>query len=293
MISSELGYSIGKFLSETYSKEIHVINSSYASGGCINDSAIINTNEGKFFLKWNIAKRYPNMFEAEAKGLNLLKSAGILQIPEVIGVGTEGQISWLLLEYIESQQNIGNFWEDFGKSLAKLHKQTSLNFGLDHNNYIGSLHQCNDFKQSWIDFFIEQRLGKQIKLAADNGKLGRETKSRFEKIYNKLSGFFPTEPPSLLHGDLWSGNFMTGSHGKACIYDPAVYYGHRLMDIAMSKLFGGFSESFYAYYNAEYPLEKNWQEAIDIANLYPLMVHVNLFGGGYIGSVDSILKRYC
>ncbi len=293
MIPSELSSSIGLFLSKTLSKEVSILGSNNASGGCINDSAIIKTGEGRFFLKWNIAKRYPNMFDAEAKGLKLLKSAGIIQIPDVIGIGEIGQLSWLMLEYIEQNQGSKDFWEDFGISLAVLHKQTYGKFGLDHDNYIGSLNQYNDFYDNWIDFFIDQRLEKQIKLASDNGKLGIETKKRFEKLFNHLSDFFPNEAPSLLHGDLWSGNFMIGSNGKVCIYDPAVYYGHRLMDIGMSKLFGGFSGAFYNYYNEEFPLEKNWQEAVDIANLYPLMVHVNLFGGGYIGSVESILKRYC
>ncbi len=184
------------------------------------------------------------------------------------------------------------FWEDFGTRLANMHRHTSDVFGLDHPNYIGSLPQSNKTQKSWIDFFVEERLEAQLRLARDAGRVERELGRWFQALYTHLPDLFPEEPPALLHGDLWSGNFMVGTDGRAAIVDPAVYYGHRYMDLGMSKLFGGFAPAFYRAYEDAYPLEKGWREGIEIANLYPLMVHVNLFGGGYLSSVKTILRKF-
>ncbi|MFN2396561.1 MAG: fructosamine kinase family protein [Bacteroidales bacterium] len=192
---------------------------------------------------------------------------------------------------MESAPEKDSYWQDFGTSLARLHKHSADHFGLDHDNYIGSLEQFNDPHENWIEFFISQRLEIQVKMARDQGLMDTNSARRFEKLYHSLSDFFPEEKPSLIHGDLWSGNYMTNSQGKACIIDPAVYYGHRLMDIGMSKLFGGFAPAFYESYHSEFPMENNWRQAIEVANLYPLMVHVNLFGAGYLGGVMDVLKR--
>ena len=202
--------------------------------------------------------------------------------------------SLLVLEYIDATPRRGDFWESFGAGLARMHRREpgDNQFGLDHDNYIGSLPQRNGGHGQWIDFFVEERLEAQLKMARDKGKAGRELNTMFASLYRHLPDFFPVEPPSLVHGDLWSGNYMTGSRGEAVIIDPAAYYGHRYMDLGMSKLFGGFSPAFYRAYREEWPVESNWEEALDVANLYPLMVHVNLFGGGYLQNVKSILRRY-
>jgi protein-ribulosamine 3-kinase len=292
MLAKNLESAICQFLSEKHNTTVVITNVSPISGGCINEASRLITNVGSFFVKWNNASRFPLMFEKEAVGLKILKDAQCISVPSVEGFGEYDNVAWLLLAFIEPQNQLPSFWENFGSSLAKQHKVSSENFGLFDDNYIGSLHQHNTPNQDWVEFFITQRLEKQIKLAKNKGVINNDIIKKFENLYKYLPEFFPTEPPSLLHGDLWSGNFMTGNNGLACIYDPAVYYGHRLMDIGMSKLFGGFSNSFYSYYNENYPLENNWQEAVDIANLYPLMVHVNLFGGGYLNSVETILKRF-
>ena len=180
----------------------------------------------------------------------------------------------------------------FGKQLAQLHQNTNTSFGLEESNYIGSLLQQNNLHNNWIDFFINERLKPQIKLARDNGKIDLSTITKFERLYTKLDEIFPEEPPALLHGDLWSGNFMVDEKGGPVIIDPAVYFGHREMDIAMTKLFGGFNQQLYQSYNEHFPLEKGWEQRVDICNLYPLMVHVNLFGGGYLEQVKSILNKF-
>lgn len=284
--------SIIDHLSQKQDEDVVLKKSSAISGGCINEASMIHTSIGLFFVKWNSASLYPGMFEAEAKGLQLLRRTGYVYVPEVIATGEANNTSWLLLELIRPGKQINGFYTDFGKSLAKMHKKSSDYFGLSYDNYIGSLPQSNQKRENWIDFFIEERLEKQIKMAFSNGKIGQDTINRFNNLYKYLHDFFPEEPPALLHGDLWSGNYMLSEEGKACIIDPAVYYGHRLMDIGMSKLFGGFTNEFYSSYFEEYPIGINWENSIDIANLYPLMVHVNLFGGGYKGSVDNVLRKF-
>jgi len=257
-------------------------------GGSINRTAKLQTTHGPYFLKYNSASLYPQMFELEKRGLNLLKEANEAHIPNVIDSGEAGDYSALLLEYIESGIPIRSFWEDFGMALANLHKHTAPKFGLDHDNYIGSLAQSNTEHASWADFFVSERIEPQLRMA----NLSADIVQRFGRLFSKIEEIFPTEPPSLLHGDLWSGNYMTSADGDAVLIDPAVYYGHREMDIGMTKLFGGFSAPFYAAYNTAFPMEIGWENRIDICNLYPLLVHVNLFGGSYLSQVTSILNKY-
>ncbi len=292
MLPKKLEQGLAENLSSRYKHPVTLLSSNSVSGGCINQAEKITTSEGVFFLKWNDAFKYPEMFEAEAKGLKLLKDAGEIFIPEVISSFLVDKYSFLLLEFVDQVDKIKNFWEDFGISLARLHKHSSGYFGLDHDNYIGSLPQSNQKHSDWISFFIEERLEKQIRLARDAGKISVNSVSRFEHLFKVLPEIFSEESPALLHGDLWNGNFMISPQEKACIFDPAVYFGHREMDLAMSKLFGGFCPVFYEAYQQQYPLEKGWQNRLDICNLYPLMVHVNLFGESYINSVESILHKF-
>jgi len=217
---------------------------------------------------------------------------GIISVPKVLLFDEDDDHAFLLLEYIKSAREADNFWDDFGEKLAALHNVKAEKFGLDHDNYMGSLHQCNNFHEDWTEFFIMERLEKQIELARENGSMGRTDVLAFERLYKRLDEIFPPAHPSLLHGDLWSGNFMVNSSGKACLIDPAVYYGHPEIDIAMTTLFGGFSNRFYEAYNRHNPLEKGWRERLPIYNLYPLMVHVNLFGGAYLNSVQQTLRKF-
>ena len=232
------------------------------------------------------------MFESEQKGMALLNSANAFRIPECYFIGEYADKSFLLMEFVESAPTAGEFWENFASALADLHKNSSETFGLDYDNYIGSLPQVNTRASTWADFFIENRLQLQEKMARDSGKINKSISNRFSKLYYKMADLIPLEKPSLLHGDLWSGNFLADQGMNPVIFDPAVYYGHREMDIAMSLLFGGFSSDMYIHYQQKFPLESGWEERAAIWNLYPLMVHVNLFGGGYMSQVETILQRY-
>jgi protein-ribulosamine 3-kinase len=292
MIPPDLQAAVEEKLSGIFSSHFSILKNQPVGGGCINHAHKLETNHVNFFLKWNDASAYPKMFEAEAKGLSELRSAKALYIPDVVLSGEANGKSFLILEWIEPGKRKNNFWNDFGEKLALIHQHTSTNFGLDHDNYIGSLNQSNRQHTSWTEFFIHERLEPQLKLAIDNNKLSNHQITHSSNLFNRLHEIIPEEKPSLLHGDLWNGNFMIGKDGSACLIDPAVYYGHREMDLAMTKLFGGFDSAFYQSYNETFPLEKNFETRIDIHNLYPLLVHVNLFGGGYIQQVNSILSRF-
>ena len=292
MLPQSLHTEITSVLSTMTGKEIQLQAFTPLSGGSINDAYRLKTNAGHFFIKYNRVSAYPGMFEQEARGLGLLRKAGEVRVPEVIASGDDGNFSFIILEYLDSAVKTKNFWADFGHQLAALHRHTSVQFGLDHDNYIGSLKQYNDVQDRWVDFFREQRLMVQMEMAARTGLLPAHIKKGFEALFRKLDDIFPDEAPSLIHGDLWSGNYMIDEKGDACIIDPAVYYGFREMDIGMSRLFGVFGNNFYEAYNEAWPMEPGWRERIEICNLYPLMVHVNLFGSGYLGSVESILKKF-
>lgn len=281
-----------KLLKNHTQKEAIIDETTAVGGGSINAAYRLSYAGKSFFLKYNNASHFPKMFEKEALGLKLLSESQSLRIPQIIGHSSKGQTSFLLLEYIEQGQTDKQFWENFGHGLARLHRNSHPTFGLNHSNFIGSLDQFNTSETSWADFFIRQRLQPQIELAKRNALLSTKMLTDFEKLFMLLPSLFPEEAPALLHGDLWSGNFLCSQSGEAVLIDPAVYYGHREMDIGMSKLFGGFHPRFYEAYNAAWPLEKGWKQRIDLCNLYPLLVHVNLFGGGYVGQLESCLTKY-
>jgi len=285
-------HSISKLLTGFFNENIDVLSHSHIGGGSINTALKVETNKGIFFVKHNSKHLYPAMFEKEALGLKLLRETGSIKVPDVVTFGNVDEDSFLVLNYIESGHKSRSFWDDFAKNLTALHKNTSEKFGLDHDNYIGSLKQFNYWENTWTEFFRVQRLEIQIKMARDSSLLDRSIVSAFERFYNRLDDIFPNEQSALVHGDLWSGNFMVGENGEPIILDPAVYYGHREMDLAMSQLFGGHPNEFYNSYNKYFPLEKGWQKRMDYCNLYPLLVHVNLFGGGYVASVKSIVSRF-
>ena len=265
---------------------------SFAGGGSINQGGKLKTTVGNFFLKWNDDKKFPAMFEAEGKGLHLLHRQNAIRIPNVIGHGKNGAHQFLLLELIEQKSRSKNHWEQLGQKLASLHRCSSETFGLDHDNYIGSLQQYNHPNSNWINFFIEQRLEAQVRLAVKSGAVDAGWEKKFEALYAKLPSLIAVEKPSLLHGDLWSGNLITDEKGEPCLIDPAVYYGNREADLAMTRLFGGFSGEFYSAYEEAYPLPPGSERRVDLYNLYPLLVHVNLFGGSYVHSVESILRAF-
>ena len=272
--------------------DISIKNFSPVGGGCINNSGLLQTSRGDFFLKWNDAKKYHGMFQAEAKGLKLLGNTNTIRIPVVTTVGEKGEQQFILMEHIKNQPRSKNYWEVLGKELASLHQSSDSSFGLDHDNYMGSLPQLNAQKNSWIEFFIVQRLEVQLKIATDSRAIENSLAKKFNALYKKLPSILHEEKPSLVHGDLWNGNLITDEKGNPCLIDPAAYYGHREIDLAMTQLFGGFNDAFYQSYQNAHPTLPGLQERLDIYNLYPLLVHVNLFGQSYLSQVNTILRMF-
>ncbi|MDB5284281.1 MAG: ketosamine-3-kinase [Bacteroidota bacterium] len=269
-----------------------ILNAKPVGGGCINDCYHLETSSGHFFLKLNSAAAFPGMFESEFQGLNLLASAKALKIPATFETGEIDGLAFLLMEFIQKGPAKKNSMLVFGQRLAALHTKTEAHFGLDHDNYLGSLKQYNAVRKLWPEFFIEMRLQPQLKLAFDRHLVNAETVKNFDKLFTRMASLFPDEKPSLLHGDLWSGNYMIDEHGFVCILDPAVYYGNREMDIAMTRLFGNFDQAFYDGYNEMHPLQQGWDQRVGLCNLYPLLVHINLFGAGYVNQLATCLKQY-
>jgi len=269
---------------------VHVLSFQFISGGSINTAVKVDSDEGSFFIKWNESDQR-DMFEAEARGLELLRRTGEIRVPEVVAYGQNGEKAYLILEYISPSQAKNEFWQRFGTALASLHQHNHPRFGLDFNNYIGSLPQNNEFCESGIQFFIEKRLKVQAGLALYNGEISPTLHEKFQRLYEILPSLLPDEKPALLHGDLWSGNYLVDDQGSAVLIDPAVYYGNREAEMAFTHLFGGFEPAFYHSYFEALPVATGFSERIPIYNLYPLMVHVNLFGSGYLGAVERTLTR--
>ncbi len=292
MFSADYTSFFESVLFEAFGKDIEVSKYQFLGGGCINNAVKLETVVGKFFLKWNDSKQSEEMFEAEAYGLNLLADKGLITIPLVIKHGCNDGKAYLLLEFIQSAYRQKDYWKRLGEQLAELHRNTHGSFGLHFNNFIGALPQSNEYMPSWTDFFIEKRLKVQAGLAYYNGLAGKDLLKKFEKLYEKLPSMLPEEQPALLHGDLWSGNVMVNSQGLPCLIDPAVYYGNREIELAFTQLFGGFDDDFYQAYQATFPLLPDFDERVEIYNLYPLLVHVNLFGRSYLSGVERVLKRY-
>ncbi|MEP1095488.1 MAG: fructosamine kinase family protein [Cyclobacteriaceae bacterium] len=274
-----------------FGSEINIRNIYPVAGGCINKASNVATNAGPFFIKVNSADML-DLFLKEERGLKILKEKSEIRTPKVHGSGFADGKSYLILEWIEKGLQNSSFWSNFGVQLARQHRQTSSHCGLDHHNHIGRLHQSNHQHQDWDQFFILERLQPQLVLAEEHGRVDSSIRTGFEKIFNKLSQLIPKEPPSLLHGDLWSGNFLCGPKSRTFIFDPAVYFGHRETEIAFTRLFGGFEPHFYTAYSEEFALESGFEDRIEIHNLYPLLVHVNLFGSSYLSGIRNTLAKF-
>ena len=264
------------------------------AGGDINRAFLLHSVDGRaWFLKTNTAVQAPGMFRAEAQGLALLGASQSIRTPKVFGHGAiPGGPAFLALEYVAPGYKNRLFWETFGRALANLHGNTSARFGFAHDNFIGTLPQSNTRHDSWAAFYAEERLWPQLLLAAEQGYFDKNAERQLDHLCQKLGWLCPAEPAALIHGDLWSGNFLCDVAGQPVLIDPAAAFAHREADLALSRLFGGFDPAFYAAYEEAWPLEPGFEKRLEVYQLYYLLVHVNLFGGGYVRSVQEILRRW-
>jgi fructosamine-3-kinase len=258
-------------------------------GGCINGTHVLTgANGARWFVKINRAERL-DMFEAEAEGLREIASAQALRVPEPLAVGADAERAWLVLEYIDFH-GLGDA-VGLGHGLAAMHRRVMSRPGWHRDNTIGATPQANTPCDTWIEFWRDRRLLWQLRLAERNG-LGRRGVSLGERLAAGMAGFFPGYSPvaSLLHGDLWGGN-VAYAGGQPVIYDPAVYYGDREADLAMTELFGGFGAAFQAAYREVWPLDPGYAQRRDLYNLYHILNHFNLFGGGYGAQAIGMMER--
>tara|TARA_Y100001954_G_scaffold5038_1_gene5465 strand:- start:1959 stop:2807 length:849 start_codon:yes stop_codon:yes gene_type:complete len=259
------------------------------AGGDINEVYQAFLLEKSVVIKINNSQLLPQLFEKEKQGLELLSKSTFI-VPKPLKVGSIDDTAFLIMDYIKQGNSLN--WAVFGEKLAQLHQIEGKYFGLDHDNYIGSVEQINQECGVWSEFYTNHRLLALTAKARDQGLFEKKHCIWIEKLCQRLDELIPTCKPSLIHGDLWSGNLLIHSSGHPVLIDPAVYYGHPEMDWAMLSLFGSYPKEAMDYYQNHYPLERGLNERMDIHQLYPLLVHLMLFGEGYLSGIESTLKKY-
>ncbi len=261
-------------------------------GGSMDRAFHVCTGSGDFFLKCHPVHPYPDMLFQEAAALAVLQKNTPLQVPEVLRQGTVAGWQYLLLPWVAPGRSGAAFWDELGVGLAALHRCSFPDFGWETDNYIGLLPQCNTRHPQWPSFYAECRLLPLVQQLVNQGVFSAAMLAHGERLCLRLPDLFPADPPALLHGDCWRGNFLVNAQGAPVLIDPSVYVGHREMDLGMSLLFGGFDQRFYAAYEAAWPLAPGWRERVPLTQLYPLLVHAVLFGGHYAGECAAILQRF-
>ena len=280
---------IARTISQATGQEFAIANTNSVSGGCINQGYKISSDKAEYFVKLNDASEV-EMFIAEAMGLKQMYATETITVPQPICYGTVDSSSYIVLQWLDLGRGSDRSYREMGRQLAAMHRQgTAEHFGWERNNTIGSTPQINTQNDNWADFFAEQRIGYQLKLVKRRGGSFPDTNKVVEAVRDKLTNRQPEA--SLVHGDLWSGNAAIASDGSPVILDPATYYGDRETDLAMTELFGGFPAAFYQGYNEAWQLDSGYQQRKSIYNLYHVLNHFNLFGGGYANQAQRIIGQ--
>ena len=284
-----------QLIESVYGQGVIIQSTLSVSGGSINQTQTLTLSNGeRVFLKYN-AHPPKDFFPVEARGLDLLRKVRVgPRIPKSLGWESASNPQFFLLEYVEESPPANGFYSRFAQALARLHRVTQSACGLDHDNYIGSTVQINTQEKDPIVFFRDHRLRFQQELARESGKLPAALDKRLDTICANLGNYLDVtgERPALLHGDLWSGNYFATTDQQPCIFDPAVYFGLRESDLAMTELFGRLPQSFYQAYHEAFPLNPGYTERRDLYNLYHLLNHLNLFGSSYLVSVEAIVNQF-
>lgn len=258
-------------------------------GGCINQGYRLGSGDRAYFVKLNSASGL-SMFEAEALGLEQMWETHTIRVPKPICTGVSGSSAYIVLEWLDLGGGGSQVAAQMGRQLARLHRESvGSKFGWDRDNTIGSTPQVNPWTDDWVEFWAVRRIGYQLDLARRKGGSFPLGDRLVEAIPDLLAGHDPQ--PSLVHGDLWGGNASATADGEPVIFDPATYYGDREVDVAMTELFGGFSGAFYQGYNEVWPLDAGYAERKTLYNLYHIINHFNLFGGGYASQANSMMRR--
>ncbi|UOR11161.1 fructosamine kinase family protein [Halobacillus amylolyticus] len=263
------------------------------SGGDINEAFYVRTSHHEYFIKAN-TNVPSHFFTVEALGLERIDQTNTINVPKVYHYNEpdEGETGVLIMEWIEEDRQAHSA-EKFGQNLAKMHLHPAEQFGLDQPTFIGRLTQDNSWSESWLDYYRENRLQPQLQLAIESSTLPHKRRDKLERLISRLDRWIPHHPsPSLLHGDLWAGNYMIGQKGIPYLIDPSIVYGDHAFELAFTELFGGFPSTFYAAYQEMMPLPFEYEDMKPLYQLYYLLVHLNMFGESYGPPVDRILTRY-
>jgi fructosamine-3-kinase len=276
-------------ITQTTGSSFHLDSNQSVGGGCINSAFKATDNERSYFIKTNSA-RYADMFEAEARALYEMAASKTVRVPEPVCFGEYGGQCYVVMEYLELGGRAD--MAGLGRKLADMHRVTADRFGWHIDNTIGTTPQPNTQSDDWVEFWREQRLGFQLETAARNG-YGGELQRLGERLLADMPALFINHnpQPSMLHGDLWGGNYGALRDGTPVIFDPALYYGDREADLAMTTLFGGFGGQFYAAYNEAWSLDEGYEVRKTFYNIYHIINHMNMFGGGYHGQAISMIER--
>lgn len=269
-----------------------IISCSAMTGGDISEVYKLATASQELLLKTHRGKQAFAMLSAEKQGLETISKTKTIQTPKVYFLGEYKNTAFLVMEYVHIKNSNEKDFERLGLQLASLHQSTALEFGFPNDNFIGSLPQSNHKHTDWTTFYVKERLQIQLDLARSKGLLSSQDIPNVDSMLQVCNRYFQDIRPNLLHGDLWGGNFLIAENGVPYLIDPAVYYGHSEVDLAMSRLFGGFSSRFYDAYHSINPLGKDNQERNNLYQLYYLLVHLNLFGSSYYAGVKRILEKY-
>src|SRR5829696_2172720 len=293
MIQLPLKAAINDRVSQHFDGRNSTIQFQSIGGGSINQTYKLSFANKAIFCKINSGTKFPHLFQRESSGLELIRKQGIIQAAEVFDCFEANGMQILLLKWIHEGERSESFWKKFGEQLAALHHITAVDFGLDEDNFMGSVPQSNRPSVNWTNFFVEQRLNPLLQLCTSKKLLSYRCCQQFENLYQQVPNIFDKEQkPALLHGDLWSGNFMCNQGSEPVLIDPAVYFGHPSVDLGMTTLFGGFAPSFYEAYRFHSPFPSNYEEQWQVCNLYPLLIHLYLFGSSYLTQVEQTLSRY-
>ncbi|WP_115461445.1 fructosamine kinase family protein [Winogradskyella aurantiaca] len=263
------------------------------SGGDISSAYQISLhNSQEYFVKCNSKSTALEMFQKEQQGLELIAETKSIAVPNVKSIYHDNQISAIIMDFIPSKNTDSMDMTALGKELAQMHQSSDSQYGLNTANFIGSLKQLNNQTSNWVSFYVQQRLQPQLSMATSLGLLKPSEIPSLNLMNNRINDVIVVNKPSLLHGDLWGGNYLIQCDGKPYLIDPAVYYGDKFVDIAMSQLFGGFTKDFYDSYFYWTPKVEQLEERIELYQLYYLLVHLNMFGRSYYPAVKRSLIKY-
>jgi protein-ribulosamine 3-kinase len=280
-------------LSETFNSFNGELKFSSVGGGSINETWRISWPGHQAFCKINSATKFPRLFKKEKLGLEFIQKHERIKSASVIDCFETSDEQVLILGWIEEGERSQSFWKKFGEHLAALHSEWNERFGFEEDNYMGSVPQQNQWSARWTEFFISQRLEPLISKCSQQRLLSIDLIRQFERLYDVLPSVFDDkQKPALVHGDLWSGNFMCNKNSEPVLIDPAVYFGHPSVDLGMTTLFGGFAKEFYDAYHYHSPFPTNHREQWEICNLYPLLIHLLLFGRSYLGQIERIVNEF-